>query len=71
MKSMIASNVRRIINENGLKQGAVAKRAGYDPKAFSNMLNGRKLVTDTDVINIAKALNASPNELFGISDQAR
>ena len=42
LKSIIAKNVKYIIKEKGLKQGAVGKMAGYDCKAFSNMLNGRK-----------------------------
>ena len=49
-----------------LKQGAIAKKADYDGKVFSNMLNGRKIITDLDVIRIANALEVEPNELYGI-----
>lgn len=28
------------------------------------MLNGRKIIKDTDVVNIAEALNVDENELF-------
>ena len=38
--------------------------AGYDCKAFSNMLNGRKIITDTDVLKIANALDVEVNALF-------
>lgn len=66
MKSCIADNVRIIIREKCLKQGAVAQKAGYNYQTFSNMLNGRKIVTDEDVMKISNALSVSPNELFGI-----
>lgn len=68
MKSAIAENVKKIIRSKCLKQGAVAKRAGYDEKTFSNMLNNRKIVTDVDVVNIANALEVNPNVLFGIEE---
>lgn len=49
-----------------MKQSAIAKKAGYNIKTFNNMLNGRKIITDVDVINIATAIGAEPNELYGI-----
>lgn len=66
MKSAIADNVKKIIKVKGLKQNALAKRAGYTDKTFSNMLNGRKVITDVDVSNIANALGVEPNELFAM-----
>lgn len=68
MKSAIAENVKKIIREKCLKQGALAEKAGYDCKKFSNMLNGRKVITDVDVIKIANALEVAPNDLYGIAD---
>lgn len=63
--SIVMTNVRRIISERGLKQGAVAFRAGYSYQSFNNLMNDRKTVTDEDVVKIAKALEVTPNELFG------
>ncbi len=63
----VAKNTKRIIKEKCLSQGAIANKAGYDGKVFSNMLNGRKKVTDIDIIRISQALNVEPNELFGIT----
>lgn len=71
MKSVIAENVKSIIRREKLKQGAVAERAGYDYKAFNNMLNGRKIITDVDVMNIANALAVKPNELYGLDMPAK
>lgn len=54
--SIIAENTRRIIQERGLKQCAVAQRAGYKVKTFNNLLTGRKIITDRDIEAIAKRL---------------
>lgn len=67
-KSVVAENVRRIIEERCLSKGAIGRKAGYDNKKFSNMLNGRKIITDVDVMNIANALEVEPNELYGIKE---
>lgn len=68
-KSIIADNVKRIIKDKCLSQGAIAKKAGYNGKVFSNMLNGRKIITDLDVANIAQALEVDANTLFGIDNE--
>lgn len=64
MKSVIAENVRGIIKKRGLKQGAVAKMAGFSKQQFSNLLNGRRVMTDVDIVKIANALEIEPGELF-------
>ena len=69
MNSAIAENVKQIIRDKCLKQGAVAAKAGYNYKAFSNMLNGRKVITDVDVAKIAKALGVEPNDLYAIQKE--
>lgn len=63
--SVIAQNTRRIIRERGLKQCAVALKAGYSVKTFNNLLTGRKIITDRDIEAIATTLEVTPNELFG------
>ena len=40
----IINNIKRIIEEKGMKQVAIAERAGFTASEFSNMLNGRKLL---------------------------
>lgn len=63
-KSAVAESVKKIIRDKCLKQGAIAQKAGYDYKTFSNMLNGRKIVTDVDVVRIARVLDVEPNDLY-------
>ena len=70
VQSLIAANTKRIIADKGLKQRAVAAKAGFSEKQFSALMTGRRIIKDTDVMSIAIALDATPNELFGYpSDQ--
>lgn len=64
--SPIALHARRILNERGLKQYAVAKKAGYTPQQFSRMMTGRAEIYWDDVLRIATALDVTPNDLYGI-----
>lgn len=59
---------KKIIQERGIKQKAVASKAGYTAQQFSNMLNERKIIECADVLRISAALDVTPNELFGITD---
>ena len=63
---MVAENVKRIIDEKGLKQKAVAFKAGYSEKKLSELLCGRATMREGDIKKLAIALNVTPNELFGI-----
>lgn len=65
--SVIATNTKRIIADKGLKQKAVAAKAGFSDKQFSALMTGRRIIKDVDVMAIAIALDATPNELFGYS----
>lgn len=64
MNSIVAPNVKRIIREKGLKQNMIARKTGYSDHQFSSMMNGRKIMKDTDILNIATALCVDVNELF-------
>lgn len=61
---IIINNIRNIINSKGLKQCAVAEKAGFTPNAFSSMLNERKAIMAEYIPNIAVALGVSVNELY-------
>ena len=63
---VIPKNVLRILQETGIKQYVIAERAGYTKQQFSDMLNGRKIIKASDVLRIAKAMNVTPNDLYGI-----
>lgn len=65
MQSTIAANTKRIIADKGLKQRAVATKAGFSEKQFSALMTGRRIIKDVDVMAIAIALDTTPNDLFG------
>ncbi|MEE1154809.1 MAG: helix-turn-helix transcriptional regulator [Acutalibacteraceae bacterium] len=63
----VVYNINRIIKERGLKKNVVAEKAGYSANQFSAFLHGRKTIKASDVYSIAKALEVTPNDLFGIN----
>ncbi len=62
--NVVASNIKEIAQSNGIKHYVIARKAGMSPKAFSDMLNGRKLIKASDIPPLAKALGVEPGELF-------
>lgn len=62
--STMPENILRIIEEKGLKQCAIAKRAGFSNQQLNDMLNGRKIIKPCDAIAIADALGVTMNELY-------
>lgn len=69
MNSIVAPNVEEIITRKCLKQSAVAEKAGYSKQQFNDMLRGRRVIRDIDVLKIMLALEVDANELFKIADQ--
>ena len=63
-EQIIIKNIRRIINQKGMKQKAVAEMAGFTPQEFSHMMNGRKRIAAIYIPKIADALDVSCNDLF-------
>lgn len=63
---VLPDNIARIINERGMKQGAVAERAGYSKQQLSDMLNGRRIIKPCDALAIANTLGVTMNELFKV-----
>lgn len=63
----IIANIKRIINEKGMKQGIVAERAGFTPQEFSNILNDRRKLLRVEHLGpIADALGVEINDLYGV-----
>jgi len=63
-KQLLATNIKAIIREKGLKQYAVAARADMTGKRLSNALNARALLNADEIARIARALGTTPNALF-------
>lgn len=60
----VANNIMHIMKAKGLKQCAIAARAGYSSQALNDMLKGRRLIKVNDVVVLANALDVSPGCLF-------
>ena len=67
----LASRLKVIIAQEGLRQGSVATKAGFTPQQFSDMLNGRKIMKAVDIARIIDALGVTANDLFGMNDKSR
>lgn len=66
LNAAVPKAINRIIEDRGLKRCAVAERAGMSAQAFSDIMNGRRLIKVCDLIAVASALGVTPNDLFGI-----
>lgn len=70
MKQSISYNLNNIVQKTGLKKYAVAEKCGYSAKRFSDLLRGRKRITDVDIMKLCRGLDISPNDLFGYNETA-
>lgn len=61
---VVVQNIRRIMNEKGLKQRFVAEKSEFTEQEFSNLLNGRKRMDVSYINRICFALSVQPNDLF-------
>lgn len=59
----VYEKVRAYIDEKGLKQVAVAQKAGIPKVTFNAIMNGKRTLYADDLRAICLALNVSP-ELF-------
>ncbi len=60
---MVYEKVRAYIDKNGIKQVAVAQKAGIPKVTFNAIMNGKRTLYADDLRAICLALNVSP-ELF-------
>lgn len=56
-------NISRIIDQKGLKQLYVAKKAGFTAQQMTDMLNGRRLIKVSDLLKISDVLGVSVDDL--------
>lgn len=61
---MLPVNIACAIKARGMKNNAVAERAGFSAQQFSDMLNGRKIIKPCDILAISDAIGVSVGDLF-------
>ena len=66
----MVESIKDILAESGLKQKAVAERAGFTEQMMTDMLNGRKVIKAEFVPRLCAALGVSPNRLFQWPDKS-
>lgn len=64
LNAPVAENVKRIIDESGLKQLIVAKRMGCTSQELTDMIYGRRIIKINDVPKFCTALGVDINTLF-------
>lgn len=68
--SVVADRLKVIIEARGLKQTALAAKAGFSPQELSDMMNGRRLMRAADIASIVTVLKdyaVDANTLFGMN----
>ena len=60
----IVRGLRKVIDERGYIQAAVARRAGMKPQQLTDMLHGRKIIRAMDLFRLAAALGVSAQDIF-------
>lgn len=71
--SIEAIQLKKAINQKGLKQASVATKAGYSAQELNDMLNGRRIMRAADIasiINVMGEFGIDANYLFGIEKGA-
>lgn len=67
----IAANIKQIIDEKGLRQNFVAKKAGFTPQQLNDMIKGRKLILAEYLPPLAQAMGVGVMDIYdaGIRDR--
>lgn len=65
----VSEKIKKIIKDEGLKQYAVADRAGIDRKQFNALLNKKKTFVVDYLPRICKALNKTPSEILDYEEE--
>lgn len=63
-RSYIADAIAQIINEKSLLQRSVARKAGFTPQQFNDMIKGRKLILAEYMPAIADALGVGVMDIY-------
>lgn len=64
MQKKVNENIKKIIEEKGLKQKYVAKKMGMSESSFSACINEKKIIRPEHIQKICNILEVTPNELI-------
>ena len=60
----IGENIRRRIDEKGIKHAYVARKCGVSPAIFCKMLKGQRKIHSDDLANISAAIGCTCEDLI-------
>ncbi len=60
----VASGLKLIIAQKGLRNGFVAEKSGFAPQELSDMLNGRRLIKACDIPRLARVLDVEAGDIY-------
>ena len=66
---MVADRINLVIA--GLKQKYLADKIGVSEQVLTAMLSGRKKISADKFYDICLALNMTPSELYGVTEDAK
>ena len=62
--AILLENIRKILDEKGIKHCKLANRLGLSNAEFSRMLSGKRVVRACYIPSIAEVLGCDCNDLF-------
>lgn len=62
--------LQKYINDNCLKQSAIAERAGIRKDTFSRIINGKRRVFGEEIAGICMAIGKSFDEIINYADES-
>lgn len=63
----VCDRLKLYMKEKGYKQKVIAEKSGFTENQMSQILNGRRDITADEFETICNALNATPNDIYGVS----
>lgn len=67
--TVLLGNIRRILDEKGIKYCKMASALGLSSAEFSRMLSGKRIARTRYIPTIAGILGVTPNDLFADAEK--
>lgn len=62
----IPENLKKLMKQNKMRQSDIAAALGVPKQRITDIISGRRSVYPSDILEICKVLDTTPNKLFGI-----
>lgn len=66
----VRDKLRAVLKDTGIKQCVLAERCGLSPQVFSDILTGRRKITEEIILKLCAGLDTNPNDLLSFKDTA-